>query len=388
MIPRAGRALLACFALVLAAGATPGAASAGQSAYFPPAGHWARKSPATVGMGPAKLAAAIAFAKAHETDWPKDFSRQAELFGAPLGPVPGDRARSNAVVIRNGYVVAEFGDTGRADPCYSVAKGMLSTVAGIALRDGGIASLDEPVGERIRDGGYDSPRNARVTWRMHLQQESEWQGELWGKMHDFVGNEAFGRGARQARALREPGTRYEYNDVRINRLSLSLLRLSGKPLAEVFRDAVMRSIGASDSWQWVPYRNSYAEVGGRTMPSVSGGSRWGGGVWISTLDMARFGYLWLRGGRWGGRQIIPSAYVAAALTPGAHGPDYGYLWWLNTRGMNFPGLPADAYAARGAGGNTIFISPGHDLVIVWRWHSEARHADAEFFRMIVEAIGR
>lgn len=388
MISRAGRALLACFLLVLALGGALRDAFAAQTAYFPPAGHWARKPPAAVGMDRAKLAAAIAFAKAHETDWPKDFSRQAEIFGAPLGPVPSDRASANAVVVRKGYVVAEFGDIVRADPCYSVAKSMLSTVAGVALREGRISDLDEPVGARIRDGGYDSSRNARVTWRMHLQQESEWEGELWGKNHDFVGREAFGGGARTPRALREPGTHYEYNDVRINRLSLSYLRLFGNPVPEVFRDEVMRRIGASASWQWFPYRNSYAEVGGTMMPSVSGGTRWGGGVWIGTLDMARFGYLWLRGGRWGDAQIVPIAYVTAALTPGAHGPDYGYLWWLNTRGKNFPGLPADAYAARGTGGNTIFISPGHDLVIVWRWHSEARDTDAAFFRMVVEAIGR
>ena len=107
---------------------------------------------------------------------------------------------------------------------------------------------------------------------MHLQQESEWEGELWGKNHDFVGREAFGGGARAPRPLREPGTHYEYNDVRINRLSLSYLRLFGNPVPDVFRDEVMRRIGASASWQWFPYRNSYAEVGGTMMPSVSGGT--------------------------------------------------------------------------------------------------------------------
>jgi len=388
MIPRAGRAVLACVALLLAAGAALCDSPAAQSGYFPPAGRWARISPAAAGMDPAKLAAAIAFARTHETDWPTDFSRQVEMFGAPLGPVPSDRAGTNAVVIRNGYVVAEFGETGRADPCYSVAKSMLSAVAGVALRDGRIADLGETVSARILDGGYDSPRNARVTWRMHLQQESEWEGELWGKKHDFAGRDAFGGGARTPRTLREPGTHYEYNDVRINRLSLSLLRLFGRPVPDVFRGEVMGPIGASDSWQWVPYGNSFAEVEGKRLPSVSGGTRWGGGAWINTWDMARFGYLWLRGGRWGDKQIIPGAYVAAALMASAHGPDYGYLWWLNTGGTNFPGLPASAYAARGAGGNTIFISPGHDLVIVWRWHSEARDVDAAFARMVVAAIVR
>jgi CubicO group peptidase (beta-lactamase class C family) len=101
--------------------------------------------------------------------------------------------------------------------------------------------------------------------------------------------------------------------------------------------------------------------------------------------MARFGYLWLRGGRWGSRQLLPEAFVKAATAPSAHGPDYGYLWWLNTQGKNYPGLPTTAYGARGAGSNTITISPEHDLVVVWRWH---RGNEAEFVQRVIRAIRR
>jgi CubicO group peptidase (beta-lactamase class C family) len=98
--------------------------------------------------------------------------------------------------------------------------------------------------------------------------------------------------------------------------------------------------------------------------------------------MARFGYLWLRNGRWGDKQILPPAYVKEALTPSANGDDYGFLWWLNTKGRS-KGLPTNAYEARGAGSNTIFVSPDHDLVIVWRWHAGGQ---AEFFRRVIDAI--
>ncbi len=98
---------------------------------------------------------------------------------------------------------------------------MLATVAGVAVRDGLIKNLDAPVGSQIKDGGYDTPQNAKVTWRHHLQQETEWEGEMWGKKHDFVGTVAFGDGERKPRTLQAPGTLYEYNDVRINRFSLS-----------------------------------------------------------------------------------------------------------------------------------------------------------------------
>jgi CubicO group peptidase (beta-lactamase class C family) len=157
----------------------------------------------------------------------------------------------------------------------------------------------------------------------------------------------------------------------------------GKPVPEVFQQEVMDPIGASNTWKWVPYTNSYVDINGKLMPSVSGGTRWGGGMWINSWDMARFGYLWLRGGAWNGKQIVPQDYVKAALSPSEHGPDYGYLWWLNTKGKNLPGLPATAYAALGAGSNDIVVSPEHDLVIVWRWHAGNT---AEFAKRVIAAI--
>jgi CubicO group peptidase (beta-lactamase class C family) len=174
-----------------------------------------------------------------------------------LGSLPTRRARTNGLVIYKGFLVAEFGDTTWVDPTYSVAKSMMATVAAIAVRDGRITNLDEPVGPLVKDGGYDSPHNAQITWKMHLQQETEWQGNMWGKQDDFVGAEAFGSGQRKPRELLKPGTHYEYNDVRINRLGLSLLRVLKKPVPEVFRDEVMDPIGASNAWKWVPYHNSY-----------------------------------------------------------------------------------------------------------------------------------
>jgi CubicO group peptidase (beta-lactamase class C family) len=358
------------------------AGSAAQSTYYPPAGTWAKKAPAEVGMDAAKLDAAIAFAQTRETNWPRDFSTQEKIFGTPLGPVAKSRAGTNGIVVRNGYVVAEFGDTNNIAPTYSVAKSMLASVTGIAVRDRLITNLDTPVGQQIKDGGYDSRQNMKVTWRNHLQQESEWEGEMWGKKHDFVGTAAFGGGERKPRDLSEPGTFYEYNDVRINRFSLSLLRLFEKPVPEVFRDEIMNPIGASNTWQWIPYDNSYVEIDGKKMPSVSGGTRWGGGVWLNAWDMARFGYLWLRGGKWGNKQIIPADYVKMALTPSKHGPDYGFLWWLNTRG-GAKTLPTNTFQAQGAGSNTIFVSPNHDLVIVWRWHGAGKE---QFFRQVIDAI--
>jgi CubicO group peptidase (beta-lactamase class C family) len=241
------RSALVLGAVALFAGA---AGAAPPAAYFPPPGEWARKAPAELGMDAASLAAAVQYAQGHETERALDFSDQEATFGSRLGSLPTRRARTNGLVIYKGYVVAEFGDTSFVDPTYSVAKSMLSTVAGVAVRDGHIARLDEPVAKRVKDGGYASARNALVTWRQHLQQETEWEGSLWGKNADFVGKEQFGAGERKPRILGAPGSHYEYNDVRINRFALSLLRVFDKSVPQVFQEEVMDVIGASNSWKW------------------------------------------------------------------------------------------------------------------------------------------
>ena len=337
--------------------------------YYPAKGNWEQREPGQVGMDAALLAQAVEWAKAQETTQiRKDFSTQSEIFGKPLGPLPVERAGTNGIIIKDGYIVAEWGDTKATDPTYSVAKSFLSTILGLTLDKGMIETITDPVGKYIKDGGYKSEHNQKVTWEHHARQTSEWEGEMWGKKHDFIGKETFGKGERKPRDLQQPGTYYEYNDVRINRLALSLLQLWNKPLPEVLEDEIMDPIGATDSWKWVPYENSIIEIGGKEMPSVSGGTRWGGGLWINTRDEARFGYLFLREGKWEDKQLISKRWVQEAITRGEVGPDYGYLWWLNSEGKAWPDAPTTSYAALGAGQNTIWIDPEHNIVIVWRWH--------------------
>lgn len=354
------------------------------SIYYPARGEaWERRRPEAVGMDARLLEEAVRYAKSQESRVPRDFSTQAETFGRPLGPLPKDRAATNGLVIRRGYIVAEWGDTNQADPTYSAAKSFLSTIFGLALDRGLIKNPHDPVRLSVNDGGYGSAHNSPVTWHHHLQQTSEWQGEMWGKSSDFVGAEEFGQGKRAPRAPQKPGTFYEYNDVRINRLALSLLRVWRRPLPEVLKTEVMDKIGASESWSYPGYFNSDVVINGRKVKSISGGTRWGGGLWISARDEARFGYLFLREGRWHDRQIVSRAWVRAATAPGELKPDYGYLWWLNTDRKTWPSAPATSYAAIGYGSNTIWIDPEHDLVVVWRWH---QGNGEELFKRILASI--
>jgi CubicO group peptidase (beta-lactamase class C family) len=369
-------------AACLAPGLDAQTAPARRATYFPSSGSWQHKAPADVGMDGAKLKEAVAWAEAHGSKW--DFQKdQVRTFGKVLGALPAERAATNGLILRHGYIVAEFGDTRTNDPVYSVAKSFLSTTASLAFAKGLIRSVDDRVADYVHDGGYDSPHDARITWKNHLQQESEWEGELWGKNANFLGLEEFGNGQRHPREIREPGTFYEYNDVRINRLALSLARVFGKPLPEVLRENIMDPIGASHEWKWQGYGpKSTTEINGKPVESVSGGTRWGGGLWINSQDLARFGLLILNRGNWDGRQLVSRKWIEEVTTPSAHGPDYGYLWWLNTKQKEWPSGPRSSFAAIGNGGNIIWIDPEHDIVLVWHWHEPGEAVDGMIQRIV------
>ena len=365
--------------------------------YFPaPGDQWERRSPEDVGMDSARLAEAAAFTTEHETPLPRDLreaigqlNRDEGPLGAIVGPVQSPRGGVNGLVLRHGYIVAEWGDTARVDMTFSVSKSYLATLAGLALDRGLIRDLDDPVREYVDDGGFDPPHNSKVTWRHLLQLTSEWQGTLWDKPdlvdHNRVtGNAPMEAPKGNARALREPGTHWEYNDVRVNRLALALLRVWGRPLPELFKEAVMDPIGASDTWEWHGYDNSYVDIGGRRVQSVSGGGHWGGGVWVSSRDHARFGYLHLRRGRWGERQLVSESWIETATAPSAVNPGYGCLWWLNTGKQQSPSAPESSYFALGWGRNAIWVDPEHDLVAVVRWIDPA--ALDGFVKRVLSAV--
>jgi CubicO group peptidase (beta-lactamase class C family) len=338
---------------------------------------WPRVDPAEAGFDPAALAEAVRFAEAHEIRWPRDLRAHLEsgYFEKPphneiLGPIR-PRGAPNGLIVRHGRVVASWGDTRQVDFTFSVAKSYLSLLAGIAWADKLIPDLDAPVGRQIHDGGFDGPHNGAITWRHLLQLTSEWEGTLFGKSDQIDRNRNIsteGRGAAkgEARPLHAPGSVWEYNDVRVNRLSLALLRLFRRPLPEVFAERIMRPIGASPDWSWHGYRTSTVEIDGRPIESVSGGTHWGGGMAIHAEDQARIGLLMLHGGMWDGREILPASWVAESLAPCTLNPAYGLLWWLNGAGR-CPSASAASFFASGAGGNQTWVDPETGIVAVMRW---------------------
>jgi CubicO group peptidase (beta-lactamase class C family) len=352
-----------------------------QDVYYPPAGDaWEHRAPESVGLDSALIAQAVEYARTHDSrSVAYDFSGHEETFGALLGPLPESRGGPAGVILRHGYIVAEWGDIERPDLCFSATKSLVSTMVGLAYDDGLIRSVQDPVGAYIDDGNFDSPHNRQITWEHLLQQTSEWEGMLFGQSDTA---DLYHRRDREV-GRQAPGTYYEYNDVRVNLASYSAMMLFRRSLPEVLEERLMDPIGASDTWTWHGYGASDVDVDGKPINSVSGGGHWGGGLWISARDMARFGYLFLRNGHWDGEQLISAEWIALATTPSALRRNYGYMWWLEAEEDAPPGTPVTVFSARGYGSNVIWIDKEHDLVAVLRWFGGSGR---EFFGPLVQAV--
>ena len=364
---------------------------AAPGAYVPPAGSWEQRAPAQLGLDAVRLDSAVAFAIANETKAPRDqfesnaigFSR--EPYGEPLGPF-ATRGPSSGVVIRHGYVAATWGDPTAVEMTHSVTKSLLSTVVGLAVAKGLIRSVNDTVRPYIGPvyalnappsatatmGGvfldpFSSPHNRKITWHHLLQQNSDWEGTLWDKP-DWGDRPEGNADIWRTRPRNEPGTVYKYNDVRVNALALAALHVWRRPLPDVAREMIFDPIGASPTWRWYGYRNSWVLLDGKAVQSVSGGGHWGGGLFISAWDMARFGLLSLRKGTWGDAQVVPASWIDYATTPSKPNVGYGIMnHFLNVDGKLLPSAPKSTFVHLGNGTNAIVVDREHDLVIVVRW---------------------
>jgi CubicO group peptidase (beta-lactamase class C family) len=208
-----------------------------------------------------------------------------------------------------------------------------------------------------------------ISWRHLLDQTSQWEGELWGKP-TWIDAQSTREGTESAGGL--PGAGWAYNDVRVNLAALALTVLLRRPLlADILRERIMEPIGASSSWSWHGDATSVIELDGRRVPVVSGGAPWGGGLWISALDLARIGQICLRRGQWGECQLLSPRWIDELWRPCAVKPNYGLSWWLNDDLTVWPEAPASGRCARGnGGGHLLWVDPARDLAVSSRWGAD------------------
>ncbi len=358
-----------------------------QEKYFPEK-YWIEKSPDLLGLENKKLADAINFAIKNENSVEKDL--RISILNS-FGREPGYRIKGptkfrgepNGVIIKEGYIVGKWGDVNRVDMTFSVTKSYLSTVAAVAY-DKGLIQLNDRLKNYVWDGKFDDPHNSLITWHHLLNQSSQWSGELFGT-YDWADRPQKGLNLEEIKKqkISLPGKAYKYNDVRVNLLSFSLLNVFREPLPRVLKRYVMDEIGASTTWRWYGYDNSMVVIDGVSVQSVSGGGHFGGGLFINSIDHARFGLLFLRNGIWKGKKIISSEWINKMKIPSENNDTYGYMWWLNRGVRKWGKLSENIFYGSGFGGNYVVVVPDHELVIVARWIDSSKIGD--FVKKVIEA---
>eukprot|EP01052_Picozoa_sp_SAG31_P052027 SAG31_NODE_12642_length_927_cov_1.700483_2_plen_226_part_01 len=189
-----------------------------------------------------------------------------------------------------------------------------------------------------------------------------------GPFEHVLGNAPSRYGKRVATLVAEPGERWDYSCAGIATLAMIFEKVSGMQMRDYMQKRLFDKIGIHEaSWDCM---GGGGHLGPHTMGHI--------GMHISARELARFGYLCLKGGSWGGDQLLPPWYMQSATKSSqALNPEYGLTFWVNTSGTHWPKMPRDLFALEGHCCNRCYVIPSLDLVVVRigsgpvRWDEQA-----------------
>jgi CubicO group peptidase (beta-lactamase class C family) len=265
------------------------------------------------------------------------------------------------MVIHHGAVVAEWGDTVKRTELASVRKSLLGALIGIAVAEKQI-DLDSTLQQLGIDDNPPSLTDVeeQATVRMLLEARS---GVYHPALYETPGMAA----RRPPRGSHAPGTFWYYNNWDFNALGTIYQHATGIGIYDALDQEIARPIGMQD---YRPQDGAYVTGAASIHPAYP--------LRMSARDLARFALLYLRGGMWAGRQVVPVDWVRESTRPyssSGFGPGYGYLWWTATAGDTPESgvrLPEGSFFALGAGGQYAFVIPADDLVVVNRVDRDQR----------------
>ncbi len=265
---------------------------------------------------------------------------------------PGIRS---VTVIRYGTVVLDIQippySSGVRHDIHSCTKSVLSALVGIAIDRGDLPGLDTPVLSFFPDyevANLDADKRALTLG--HLLTMSAGLKTKDSYLYNWVGlgkmraSENWAQYVLDLPVATKPGSRFEYSNGVSELIAIILQKATGQSAADYAREHLFEPIGIVDyTWQ-----------GSRPDDS------WGySGLSLDPLGMARLGYLYLRGGEWDGKQVVPATWVQSSTSPqitaGTMAKSYGYQWWVGD----------DMFMMQGYGGQFVYVLPAQDLVVVF-----------------------
>ncbi len=261
-----------------------------------------------------------------------------------------------ALVVVNGYIIADWGLTDFNFDCRSIRKSFISSLYGIYM-DKGLIDYNRTLAEiGINDGGKLNKEELKARIR-HLMTSSS------GIYLPAAFEEASNRN-KPDRGTHRPGEYFKYNNWDFNTLSTIFNKLTDRDLFNAFDHYIAKPIG-------MEHFNSNYNTGYLYQPGLSEHPAY---IFrISAKDLARFGLLYLNRGNWDGYQIVPEDWInESTRTQIETGDDfyynYGYLWWVSKRKSVSGSTP---FLARGAQSQFMFIDQANDLIIIFRDNPDA-----------------
>ncbi len=255
------------------------------------------------------------------------------------------------IIVKDGRLVLEAYvhpyDRNTLHNVKSVSKSVISALVGIALREGVIGGLDETVCEHLPEYFIDDmdPRKKEINLRhlltmtsgLDLDENGPISGQIFRTL-DWL-KATYGRPM-----LCDPGTRFLYSTPLTHTMSAIITESSGTSLHEFANEYLFGPMGFGEV-QWTRGPRGY-NFGGAEL-------------FMLPLDMAGFGCMFLDGGAWEGRQVVPADWVRESTTNKLEGIEdtrrYGYWWWLDDDGW---------FHAHGWGGQSISVNEDLDIVVV------------------------
>ncbi len=251
------------------------------------------------------------------------------------------------LVIRNGYLLFEaYGqDLGPTQVwrIYSGTKSVTGALLGIAIAEGYVTSVNDPVLDYFPNHSFENPdprKEAMALWHLLTMSSGLERSDFgMGASSDWV------QYLLDSPMTDEPGERWNYNGGCSHLLSAILSETTGQSMATIAQTRLFTPMGISN-FEWA------ADPQGITMGFS--------GLCLTLRDLAKIGYLFLNNGTWGASHLLPAEWVAQCVYPHfifGNGEGYGYQWWVDPE--------VSGYSIRGAGGMRVFILPREDLILVF-----------------------